>query len=370
MQNYNPYKNINEYKYIRKVLDRRKFADGYFQKRCNLLLEKIIKSNHISVTQSGSDALEVCSLILKLKKKDEIILPSFTFSTTLNSFLQHGAKPVFCDIHEENLCIDLNKAEKLITVNTKAIYLVHYGNNICDLDKAKYLKKKYNLYLVEDAAHSIFSKYKNKYAGTIGDLGAYSFHETKNITSGQGGAISVNNKLFLKRAKIILEKGTDRINLIEKNFSYYNRKDLGSEFKMAELPAALLYSQIKKRELIKKRREKIYNFYLNFISKINTELVNVLNIQKNIDTNYHLFCLIFKNQKIAKKFYNYMRKNGVPVATHYYPLHFSINKKLKLPITESIFNRILRLPLNANLKKKELNKIKKLIINFFLRCVE
>ena len=365
MQNYNPYKDKNEYKYIREVLYKRKFADGYFQKKCDLLLKKIIKSNHISVTQSGSDALEVCSLILKLKKKDEIILPSFTFSTTLNSFLQHGAKPVFCDIHEDNLCIDLNKAEKLINSHTKAIYLVHYGNNICDLDKAKYLKKKYNLYLVEDAAHSIFSKYKNKYAGTFGDLGAYSFHETKNITSGQGGAISINNKVFLKRARIILEKGTDRTNLVKKNFSYYNRKDLGSEFKMAELPAALLYSQIKNRELIKKKREKIYNFYSNIFKKINTKLVNILHINKNVKTNYHLFCLIFKNQRIAKKFHNYMRKNKVPVATHYYPLHFSINKKNKLPITESVFNRILRLPLNVYLKKKELNKIKKLIINFF-----
>ena len=365
MQNYNPYKSKNEYKYIKEVLNKRKFADGYFQKKCNLFLEKIVKSKHISVTQSGSDALEVCSLILKLKKKDEIILPSFTFSTTLNSFLQHGAKPIFCDIHEENLCIDLIKAEKLITKNTKAIYLVHYGNNICDLDRAKYLKKKYNLYLIEDAAHSIFSKFKDKYAGTIGDLGVYSFHETKNITSGQGGAISINNKIFSKRANIILDKGNDRINLVKKNFSYYNRKDLGSEFKMAELPAAFLYSQIKDRELIKKKRRKIYNFYSNIFKKINTKLVKVLQIDKKVDTNYHIFCLIFKKLIIAKKFHNYMRRNQIPVATHYYPLHFTINKKVKLPITENIFNKIIRLPLNGNLKAKELNKIKKLIINFF-----
>ncbi len=365
MQNYIPYKSKNEYRYIKEVLNKRKFADGNFQKKCNSLLEKIIKSNHISITQSGSDALEVCSLLLNLKKKDEIILPSFTFSTTLNSFLQHGAKPIFCDIHEENLCIDLFKAEKLITKNTKAIYLVHYGNNICDLDRARYLKKKYNLYLIEDAAHSIFSKFKNKYAGTIGDLGVYSFHETKNITSGQGGAISINNKIFLKRGKIILDKGSDRVNLVTKNFSYYNRKDLGSEFKMAELPAAFLYSQIKDRELIKKKRKKIYNFYANIFKKINSKLVKVLQTNKKVDTNYHMFCLIFKKKTIAKKFHDFMKRHQIPVATHYYPLHFSINKKIKLPITENIFNKILRLPLNGNLKTTELNKIKNLIINFF-----
>ena len=210
---------INNYaiQNVLKVLKSKKFADGEFQSKAEALISKKIKSKFVALTQSCTDALEMASIIINLQKGDEVIMPSFTFTSTANAVVMRGAKPRFVDVCPDTLCIDPLKIEKQINKKTKAIYVVDYGGLCCDMDKILKLKRKYSLYIVEDAAHSFLTKYKNRYTGTIGDIGTFSFHETKNIVGGQGGAISINNKAFIRRANYLLDKGTNRRALIKNN---------------------------------------------------------------------------------------------------------------------------------------------------------
>ncbi len=198
------------------VLKKKVLTDGYFQNKAESILKKKIKSNFVALTQSCTDALEMAANLIKLKPNDEVIMPSYTFTSTANAVVLRGAKPVFVDVRAENLQIDENKIEPLISSKTKAIIVVHYGGNCINLKKILSLKKKYNLFLIEDTAHSFLATHDKKYAGTIGDIGVFSFHETKNLTGGQGGAISINNKKLIKRANFLLDKGTNRFDFLKK----------------------------------------------------------------------------------------------------------------------------------------------------------
>lgn len=329
-------------------------------------LQKKINSKYISLTQSGSDALEVAFHLLNLKKNDEVIIPSYTFSSTANAIILANGKPVFADINSDDLCINLKKVEKLITKRTKAICLVHYGGNSCDMKHALYLKKKYNLKIIEDAAHALFSKYKNKYCGTIGDIGIFSFHETKNFTSAQGGAISINNKIFIKRCKDIINKGNSE-KLTKENYYYW--VDKGSEYEMSGISAALLLNQLKQSEKSQEIRKKIFNSYKNELIKNNYK-----NVLKFIDTNkfskhsYHIFGIIFKTLRFKEKFIKFAKKKHIHVNSHYYPLHLSpMGKKYKkgdCKNTEQIYNKIVRLPIYASLTNQEVKSIINLLKSF------
>jgi dTDP-4-amino-4,6-dideoxygalactose transaminase len=199
-----------EIKNVNKVLKKGILTDGYFQKKTELLIKKKIKSKFIALTQSCTDALELASSLIELKPNDEVIMPSYTFTSTANAVIFKGAKPVFADINSNDFNINQNQIEKLITKKTKAIFVVHYGGNCINLKKILKIKKKYNLFLIEDCAHAFLSSYNGKFAGTIGDIGVFSFHETKNVVGGQGGAISINNEKLLKRVNFLLDKGTNR----------------------------------------------------------------------------------------------------------------------------------------------------------------
>lgn len=258
----------NEIFLVNKVLHSKNLVDHFFQNAAEELIQKIIKTKYVALTQSCSSALEVASILINLKKNDEVLMPSYTFSSTANAVIMRGAKIVFVDILS-NLNIDLDDLERKITKKTKAIYVVHYGGICCDMEKLIYIKNKYKLILVEDAAHAFLSKYKNKYLGMFGDMASYSFHATKNFTGGQAGALIINNKKFIKDADIILDKGTDRkrlINFKEKflqtqklvNKKVYTWKNIGSEYRATEISSALVFAQISRRKILQKK--KINNF--------------------------------------------------------------------------------------------------------------
>ena len=356
-------------KYINDVFKNNKFADGFFQKKCENFIKQKINSPFIALTQNCTSALEISMILINLKKDDEVIMPSYTFTSTANAVLLRGAKPVFADVNFYDANLNYESVKKKINKRTKAIIVVHYAGNSCDMQKFVELKKKYNLILIEDCAHSFMGKFKNHFLGTIGDFGTFSFHETKNLVGGQCGAISINNKKFVKRAKIILDKGTDRAFIGNKK-RYYSWKDIGSEFRSAELPAALLYSQLMKLEIILKRRKLISDTYRkNLVSFKDRKFDIIKNDIKNKSAN-HVFALIFKNLKLRESFIKYMKKKKIFCYFHYYPLHISsFGKKFnrtQMKNTDKIYNGLVRLPLYPGLKKTEVSRIIKEVKKFNL----
>ena len=374
-----PFFNKLEKKYLDQVLDSKILVDGPFQHKVEKIIEKKIQSKSISLTQSCTHALEIASILLNIKKGDEIIVPSYGYVSLCNSIVLRGGVPIFADINPTNLNIDPDDIERKITKKTKAIYIIHYAGNSCDLKKIIKIKKKYNLYLVEDAAHAFLGKYKDKYLGTIGDIGVFSFHETKNITGGQAGCISINNKKFTKRKDYILDKGTDRRSFIRNiynkiinanlNKKFYSWVDVGSEYRASEISSALICAQLEKIFYIQNSRKILYKKYLKLFQKINSNLLELIPTNKFNKSAYHLFAIIFKNELIAKKFKIFLQNNDIAATFHYVPLHKSKMGRLfrvkKLKITENIYKRIVRIPFFCGLKESELKKIENTIYKFF-----
>ena len=365
-----PSLDISDLRYIKKVIKSKILTDGYFQKKTEELIKKLINSKFVSLTQSCTAALEIASILINLKKGDEVIMPSYGFVSVANSVVLRNAKPVFAEIDPETLNISYDDIKKKITRKTKAIYVIHYAGHSCEIEKIAKLAKKKRIYLIEDAAHSFLAKYKNKFLGTIGDIGVFSFHETKNLVGGQAGCLSINNLSLIERTNTILDKGTDRKKFI-RNFKkkiissqkkgFYSWVDIGSEYRASELTSALLYSQIKKVKKIQKRREIIWKKYINNINKFKTDDFYLIKPIKNCSSAYHLFVMIFKSLKKSNKFKNKMQKDGIAATFHYVPLHKSkMGKKFcsyRLPITEKIYNRVVRLPLFSDITNKEFKKI-------------
>ena len=364
-----PFTSYNDKKYINDVFKKNKFADGIFQKKCENFIKKKINSKFVALTQNCTSALEISMILINLKKDDEVIMPSYTFTSTANAVLLRGAKPVFADVNLHDVNLNYDSVKKKINKRTKAIIVVHYAGNSCDMQKFLELKKKYNLILIEDCAHSFMGKFKNRYLGTIGDFGTFSFHETKNLVGGQCGAMSINNQNYVKRAKIILDKGTDRA-LINNKKKYYSWKDIGSEFRSAELPAALLYSQLSKFDKIDRKRHVISNYYRKKILLIENKNFNIIKPDPKNKSANHIFALIFKTLKLRDKFINFMQLKKIFCYFHYFPLHLSsFGKKFdksNMKNTNKINNGLVRLPLYPGLKKKEILRIIKEVKNFNL----
>ena len=362
-----PFVTVKDKKYVDRVFKNNKYADGYFQKECENYIKKKIKSKFVALTQNCTSALEIAMILINLKKDDEVIMPSYTFTSTANAVLLRGAKPVFADVNLDDANLDFKSVKKKINKKTKAIIVVHYGGNSCNMDKFLEIKKKSNIFLIEDCAHSFGGKFKKKYLGTIGDFGAFSFHETKNLVGGQCGAISVNNLKFKRRAKIILDKGTDR-SLMSNKKKYYSWKDIGSEYRSAELPAALVFSQLKKLDKIQSLRKKIWNFYFQGLKRINSKNFKILTFDKKNRSAYHIFALIFKNLKIRDKFILYMKKKKIFCYFHYFPLHkstFGKNfKRTGMVNTEKIYNGLVRLPFYPTMKGSDIKRVISKVVEF------
>lgn len=367
----------SDLKHIKKVISSKILTDGYYQSKSEKIIKNLIKSKFIALTHSCTAALEISAILINLKKNDEVIMPSYGFVSIANAVVLRGAKPIFVDINPLTLNISYDDIKKKITKRTKAIYVIHYAGNSCEIKKISILAKKNKIYLVEDCAHAFLAKSNNKFLGTIGDLGVFSFHETKNLVAGQGGCISINNTFLLKRANSILDKGTDRKKFI-KNFKskiiksnnkkFYSWVDIGSEYRASELASALLYSQILKAKKIQKKRKYLWNKFNKTIFDLKTKKFYLIKPLIKTTSAYHLFVLIFKNSKLSYQFKNKMQKSNIAATFHYVPLHKSkMGKKFcnsKLPITENIYDRVVRLPLFPDMTKKEVNKIIKNIKEF------
>ena len=370
--------NKNEIQYFKKILNSKILTDGYFQKKAESLIKKQIKSNFVAITHSCTAALEISSILINLKHKDEVIMPSYGFVSLANAIALRGARPIFADIDPKTLNISLNEIKKRSNSKTKAIYLIHYAGNSCEIEKIQKFAKSKKIYLIEDAAHSYLGKFNNKFLGTIGDIGVFSFHETKNIVGGQAGCISINNKSLIKRANYILDKGTNRREFI-KNFrkkiitpnnkKFYSWVDLGSEYRAPELSCALLYSQLIKADKIQKKRLILWRKFNKLLSSLNSDKFYIIKNIKKSKSTFHLLAIVFKNKYLSSKFIEYLQKRNIAATFHYVPLHKSkMGKKFckyKLPITENIFNKIVRIPFFSDMNLSEFNKISKTIKKFF-----
>ena len=323
-------------------------------------MAKSLSVKYVLPAASGTAALELaCACILK--KGDEVILPSFTFSSCGNAVLLSGAKPVFCDIDINNYNIDLLEIEKRITKKTKAIMVVHYAGVACDMDKIMDIAKKHKLYVIEDAAHALGAKYKDKYLGTVGDVGCFSFHGTKNAASGEGGAFVTSEKKIFKVAEIVREKGTNRSSFMRGERKKYSWVKVGRSLVLSDILSAIALEQFKKLEKITALRKKNAIYLLKKLSKISSKVILP---QDTTDggSNWHIFAIRVP-RNLRAKIIRGLRSYGVEVSFHYLPLHTSaMGKKLKykvgdLPITEEVSATLIRLPIYPGLKKSEMDYI-------------
>lgn len=359
----------NEIKNIKKL--KHYSSSGDFTKKCSDWLIKNINCKEALLVHSCTAALEMCAILLNIKPKDEIIVPSFTFVTTANSFVLRGAIPVFVDIDRKTLTIDPSKIEKVITKKTKAIVAVHYAGISCDMDPILKIAKKYKLFVIEDAAQAILSSYKGKPLGSIGDLATLSFHDSKNIHCGEGGALLINNKKFIRRAKIIRDKGTNRDDFNNNIVKKYTWVDIGSSYGLSEINAAFLYAQLLKAKSIIKKRIKIWNdYHLLFCKLENEEKLTRPHIPRYANNNAHIYYLILK-KNIREKLIKHLKSKNIITLFHYIPLHTSpfFKKHFKqhniLNNTGIISKKIIRLPIYPDLTKKEIFRVKNSIFNFF-----
>jgi len=362
-------KNIS---YFKEVLNSYQLSGDYrFCREATRLLEKKLKSKKILLTPSGTDSLEMAAILASIQPGDEVIMPSYTFSSTANAFVLRGARIAFVDIRPDTMNIDEKKIEKAINKKTKAIVPVHYAGVACEMGYIMKLAKKYKLFVIEDAAQALFAYYQDKPLGTIGDYGCYSFHETKNITSGEGGAISINNG-SAERAEIIREKGTNRAKFFRGEVDKYSWVDMGSSFLLSELCAAFLYAQLEMSEKIIKKRIKIWDCYYRNLSGLN-KFIDLPGIPPECRHNGHIFYIKTKDIKTRGRLIKYLRENSVHSVFHYVPLHSSrAGKKFGYfcgqdQYTTKESERLLRLPLYYDLSINNVEEISGILKNFFIR---
>lgn len=365
-----PYLTGKEIEYIEESLKSGNIVGNCeFTKKCERLMEEKFGAKKILLTGSCTDAMEMASLLIDLQPDDEVIVPSFTFVSTVNAFILRGAKPVFIDIREDTLNIDEKKIEEKITKKTKAIYPIHYAGVSCEMDAIMDIAEKYNLYVMEDSAQGVNAKYKGRFLGTIGHLGAYSFHGTKNYTCGEGGALVINDEKFIERAEILREKGTNRSKFIRGEVDKYTWVDIGSSFLLSDVSASFLYAQLECLDEIKEKRKTVFDFYYENLKELeDLGALKLPTIPKECETNYHIFYIILPSNEIRNALMDRLKSEGIQSTFHYIPLHNSPMgmkfgyKDGDLPITETISDCILRLPFYADLKSDELsfivNKIK------------
>lgn len=342
-------------------------GNGKFTKLCQNFFEERYGMKKCLLTTSGTDALEMCAILCDLQPGDEVIVPSYTFVSTALAFLREGAKVVFADSTDYNPNLDVTKLESLITPRTKVIVAVHYAGVACDMDAIMELANKYNLLVVEDAAQAIDSYYKERPLGSIGHLAAFSFHETKNIISGEGGLLVVNNEKFIRRCEIIWEKGTNRAEFFRGEVNKYGWCDMGSSFLPSEIIAAFLWAQLENIDMIQNKRKELWNAYYQclkpFADKGYFSLPKIPNYATN---NAHMFYLVFPNIEERTEFIKYMKEHEVSTVFHYLSLHSSpyyINKHdgRELFQCDRYANCLARLPMFYELSIAQVNDIGSLV---------
>jgi len=348
-------------------------GNGPYTKKCEEWFENRLKCKRSLLTPSCTHALEMTAILIDLKPGDEVIMPSYTFVSTANAFVLRGAKIVFVDIRPDTMNIDENLIEDAITEMTKAICVMHYAGVGCEMNKVMEIANRYNLWVIEDAAQGMMSFYNNKFLGTIGHLGCYSFHETKNYTSaGEGGLLIINDEKFVERAEIIREKGTNRSKFFRGMVDKYTWVDIGSSYLMNDVSAAYLWGQLEKVDEINQFRLKIWDIYYEGLKYLEDKyLINLPIVPYNCKHNAHMFYIKLKDLETRTNLINYLKQNNINAVFHYIPLHSSpAGKKFGRFIgedryTSSESEKLLRLPLYYGIKEEEVLYIIKKIYEFF-----
>ncbi len=367
-----PYLTGNETKYIEEAVHSMKISgDGMFTKKCHTFFEEKYGFLKCLLTTSCTDALEMAAILIDIQPGDEVIMPSYTFVSTANAFVLRGAKIVFADSLKDHPNIDTSIIEALITSKTKAIVPVHYGGVACDMDEIMYLANKYNLYVIEDAAQAIDSFYKGKPLGGIGHLAAFSFHETKNIISGEGGMLVINDETFAQRAEIIREKGTNRSQFYRGEVDKYGWMDIGSSFLPSDIIAAFLFAQLENIDKIQNKRITLWNSYYEKLKPlVEKNHFKLLEFTKDKTNNGHLFALVMNNIEERAALIDFMKKSEITPVFHYLSLHkspFYLEKHdgRELENSDRFTDNLVRLPLYFELSELEIIKISDTIHNFF-----
>ncbi len=347
-------------------------GNGDYTKKCHSFFENKYGFSKVLLTTSGTDALEMAALLIDAKEGDEIIVPSYTFVSSALAFTRQGARIVFADSEENTPNLDISKLEVLITPRTKAIVPVHYGGVAVDMGPLLELAKKHHLFVIEDAAQAIDSYYKGKSLGALGDLGCFSFHDTKNITAGEGGMLVINNPDFFKRAEILWEKGTNRSEFFRGEVNKYGWVDTGSSFLLSELNAALLYSQLEKMEVIQGRRIAIWNRYYNGLKPLSENgAFSLPFIPSYATNNAHMFYITTKTSEDRTNLIAFLKNNGVHAVFHYLSLHksqFAENHHMggmNLPMSDFYTEHLLRLPIFYSLMDDDVDIVIDLIKKFY-----
>ena len=364
----------NEEKYVIEAIKsgQKLSGDGPFSRKCQEWFEQKFKVKKTLLTPSCTHALEMAAILIDTAPGDEIIMPSYTFVSTANAFVLRGANIVFVDVDPKTMNLDANLIESAITENTKAIVPVHYAGVSCDMDEIMELANNHGLYVIEDAAQGMMSTYKDKALGTIGHLGTYSFHETKNYTSGgEGGLLLINDEKFISRAEIIREKGTNRSQFFRGMVDKYSWVDMGSSQLPSELQASYLWGQLESAEEINNCRLKLWNKYFEAFSSLKSAGVELPTIPENREHNAHMFYLKTKNLKQRTDFISCLNKHDIGAAFHYVPLHTSVagekfgrfNGEDRFTTKES--EKLVRLPMYYGLSEKDQDKVIKVIKSYF-----
>ena len=348
-------------------------GDGKYAQKCHRWFEKSLSVKKVFLTPSCTAALEMTAILIDIKEGDEVIMPSYTFVSTANAFVMRGAKIVFVDIRPDTMNIDENRIEEAITKKTKAIVVVHYTGVACEMDKIMDIANKYGLFVVEDAAQAMMSSYKGRVLGTIGDFGTYSFHETKNYTSGgEGGLLIVNNERFIERAEIIREKGTNRSKFFRGMVDKYSWVDVGSSYLMNDISAAYLFAQLEKAEDININRLNIWRTYYFALKPLASKgLITIPNIPDYARHNGHMFYIKLKDVNQRENFIDYMKNKDINVVFHYLPLHSSIaGEKFGVfrgldKYTTKESKRVVRLPIYYKMDNDDISRIIYAIYDYF-----
>ena len=360
-----PFATGDELDYIRAAIAAPKFSgDGSFTAQCHLLLEQSLGIQKALLTTSCTHALEMAALLLNIGPGDEVIVPSFAFPSAANAFVLRGAKPVFVDIRADTLNVDEGKIEQRITARTKAIFLVHYAGVGCEMDTIMAIARQHSVAVVEDNAHGLYGRYRGRYLGTLGQLATLSFHETKNFTCGEGGALLINDARFNERAEILREKGTDRSRFFRGEIDRYTWVDVGSSYLPADLLAAFLRAQLEHRDQIQSMRRQIWEIYARELASwAEANGVRLPIVPAECEQSYHMFYVIMPSFESRQALISHLAAFGIPAVFHYLPLHLSPmglrfgGRQGDCPVTEDLADRLLRLPFFTGMSTSEQSQV-------------
>jgi len=355
----------NEYKYMAQAIaDGHASGDGPFTRRCHELLERELGVGRVLLTTSCTHALEMAALLLDCGPEDEVIVPSFTFVSTANAFALRGARLVFADIRRDTLNLDESRLEPLITARTKAIVVVHYAGVPCEMDTILSIAARRGIQVVEDNAHGLFSRYKGTYTGTLGCLATQSFHETKNFTCGEGGALIINDPALVERALVIREKGTNRSRFFRGEVDKYTWVDLGSSYLPSDLLAAFLYAQLEGTEKVQEKRRRVWERYYESLSDWADDNDVILPVvPSECEQAYHMFYLLLPSAEHREAVISHLKARSILSVFHYSPLHLSeagrsfAARPSNCPVTEEVSDRLLRLPFYNDLGESEQGQV-------------